>query len=290
MRKSGDAPGSEPLTGPGDAVILPHMATQHKNTQQRYENPLIARYASNAMGHVFSGQFKFSTWRKLWLALAQSQQALGLGITDRQLSAMAKHLDDIDFVAAGRYEKQFRHDVMAHVHTFGDAAPAARAIIHLGATSAFVGDNTDLIQLREGLLLVRARLMRVILTLAKFAKKYRALPTLGYTHFQPAQLTTVGKRATLWLYDLVMDMDELIHRIDSICFRSVKGTTGTQASFLKLFNGSHNKVLRLEKMVAAKMGFKSIAPGIGPDILAQDRRQCAGHAVGHRPVGTQIRQ
>jgi len=228
-----------------------------------YENPLVSRYGSKQMLAIFSPQFKFSTWRRLWLSLAQSQQELGLPITNRQLAQMKKHLDDIDFNRAARYEKKFRHDVMAHVHTFGDAAPLARPIIHLGATSAFVGDNTDLMQIYRALELVRARLMRVIDLLAVFARRYRKLPALGYTHFQPAQLTTVGKRATLWCYDFVLDMEEIQHHLETFCFRSVKGTTGTQASFLELFKGDHRKVIRLEKMVAAKMGFKKIAPVSG---------------------------
>jgi len=228
-----------------------------------YENPLISRYCSPAMLYIFSPQFKFSTWRRLWLALAQSQAQLGLSISKRQLTQMQAHLDDIDLARAARYEKKFRHDVMAHVYTYGDAAPLARGIIHLGATSAFVGDNTDLIQLRRGLELVTARLLRVVDLLGKLTRRYRKLPTLGYTHFQPAQLTTVGKRATLWCYDFVLDLEELHHRLETICFRGVKGTTGTQASFLKLFDGNHNKVLRLEKMVAAKMGFTQIAPVTG---------------------------
>ncbi|MBN2210092.1 MAG: adenylosuccinate lyase [Sedimentisphaerales bacterium] len=231
--------------------------------KDRYENPLIDRYASAQMLEVFSAQFKFSTWRRLWLALAESQRELGLAITQKQLSAMRAHLDDINFTLAARYEKKFRHDVMAHVYTFGDAAPVARGIIHLGATSAFVGDNADLIQMRKGLELIRARLMRVIDLIAKFAKKHKNLPTLGYTHFQPAQLTTVGKRACLWCYDFVLDLDEINHRLGTMVFRGVKGTTGTQASFLQLFSDNHHKVRRLDRMVARKMGFDKTAPVTG---------------------------
>ena len=233
------------------------------NDNNRYENPLVGRYSSGEMLGVFSPQFKFSTWRRLWVALAESEAELGLGISEKQLGQMRRGVDDIDFKRAAKYEKKYRHDVMAHVHTFGDVAPSARGIIHLGATSAFVGDNTDLIQMRAGLELVRARLYRVIELLARFAKKNRKLATLGYTHFQPAQLTTVGKRATLWCYDFVLDIEETQHRLETICFRSVKGTTGTQASFLKLFDGDHRKVLRLEKMVAKKMGFKDVSPVSG---------------------------
>jgi adenylosuccinate lyase len=230
---------------------------------QNYDNPLIERYSSSEMSAIFSPQFKFSTWRRLWLALAQSQAQLGPGITKKQLDQMRNNLDDIDLKLAGQYEKKFRHDVMAHIHTFGDAAPLARPIIHLGATSAFVGDNTDLIQMRRGLELVRSRLLRVIELLGAFAGRYRRLATLGYTHFQPAQLTTVGKRATLWCYDFICDIEEIQHRIETICFLGVKGTTGTQASFLKLFEGNHGKVIRLEKLVAKAMGFKNIAPVSG---------------------------
>jgi len=215
------------------------------------------------MLEVFSPWYKFSTWRKLWLALAESQAQLGLAVSKRQLAQMRAHTEDIDFKRAARYEKKFRHDVMAHVHTFGDAAPLARPIIHLGATSAFVGDNTDLIQMRAALELVRSRLLRVIDLLAGFARKYRKLATLGYTHYQPAQLTTVGKRATLWCYDFVLDIEEIQHRIETIRFRSAKGTTGTQASFLKLFDGNHQKVVRLEKLVAGKLGFRKITPVTG---------------------------
>jgi adenylosuccinate lyase len=234
-----------------------------KQTASIYENPLVTRYASAPMLEVFSPQFKFTTWRRLWLALAESQHEMKLSVKLSQIRQMKAHLDDIDFKKAARYEKKFRHDVMAHVHAFGDVAPLAAPIIHLGATSAFVGDNTDLIQTRCALEIVRARLYNVIELLRKFARRYRALPTLGYTHFQPAQLTTVGKRACLWLYDFVLDIEEVAHRLETITFRGVKGTTGTQASFLKLFDGNHKKVIELEKRVAKKMGFKTIAPVTG---------------------------
>jgi adenylosuccinate lyase len=188
---------------------------------------------------------------------------MGLDIKASQLKQMRNNLDNIDFKKAAKYEKKFRHDVMAHVHAFGDVAPKAMPIIHLGATSAFVGDNTDLIQIKVALEAVRARLYRVIELLSKFATKYRKLPTLGYTHFQPAQLTTVGKRASLWCYDFILDIDEVQARIGTITFRGVKGTTGTQASFMELFNGNHKKVLQLEKKVAKKMGFAEVAPVTG---------------------------
>jgi len=234
-----------------------------QNSYTTYENPLVSRYASSEMLEIFSPQFKFSTWRRLWLALAESQAEMGLDIKASQLKQMRNNLDNIDFKKAAKYEKKFRHDVMAHVHAFGDVAPMAMPIIHLGATSAFVGDNTDLIQIKVALEAVRARLYRVIELLSKFATKYRKLPTLGYTHFQPAQLTTVGKRASLWCYDFILDIDEVQARIGTITFRGVKGTTGTQASFMELFNGNHKKVLQLEKKVAKKMGFAEVAPVTG---------------------------
>lgn len=221
-----------------------------------YSSPLVERNASPEMAALFGPDRKFSTWRRLWLELARAQQKLGLDITNVQLKEMEKHLDDIDYRKASGYEKKFRHDVMAHVYTFGDAAPKAAPIIHMGATSCYVGDNADLIIMREGLRLLAGKLAALIDRLGKFAKKYRAMPAMGFTHFQPAQLTTVGKRATLWCYDFVMDLDELERRIETMPFRGVKGTTGTQASFLALFDGSHTKVKRLDEMVAKAFGFK----------------------------------
>jgi len=215
------------------------------------------------MAELFGAQKKFATWRRLWLELAKAQQKLGLDIKNSQIKQMAKRLDDIDFKRAARYEKQFRHDVMAHVYTFADAAPKADPIIHLGATSCFVGDNADLIIMREGLQIVTGKLAAVINLLGKFAKKYRSVATLGFTHYQPAQLTTVGKRATLWCYEFVMDMQEMEHRLDTLPFRGVKGTTGTQASFLTLFDGNHSKVRQLDKAVATAFGFKKICAVTG---------------------------
>ncbi len=223
-----------------------------------YTSPLVERNASREMAELFGAQKKFATWRRLWLELAKAQQKLGLDIKNSQIKQMARRLDDIDFKRAARYEKQFRHDVMAHVYTFADAAPKADPIIHLGATSCYVGDNADLIIMREGLQIVAGKLAAVINLLGKFAKKYRSLPTLGFTHYQPAQLTTVGKRATLWCYEFVMDLQEIEHRLETLPFRGVKGTTGTQASFLALFNGNHSKVRQLDKAVAAAFGFKKI--------------------------------
>jgi len=221
----------------------------------RYENPLISRYASDAMAKLFGDQRKFSTWRRLWVALAEAEQEMGLPITDAQIAELKAHVDDIDFVAAAKHEKELRHDVMAHVHTYGDVCPNARGIIHLGATSCYVTDNTDLILMREALQLVRDRLASVVRKLAEFARQHRDLPCLGFTHLQPAQPTTVGKRACLWAYDLVLDLEEVEHRIASLRARSVKGTTGTQASFLELFHGDHAKVRQLEALVAKKLGF-----------------------------------
>ncbi len=220
-----------------------------------YQNPLITRYASPEMSEIFSPQRKFSTWRRLWVALAEAEAELGLPITAAQIAQLKDHVDDIDFDKARTYERRLRHDVMAHVHTYGDACPDARAIIHLGATSCFVTDNTDVILLRDALKLVRNRMVAVIDALGRFAAKYRDLPCLGFTHLQPAQPTTVGKRACLWAYDLALDLAEIEHRIASLRARGPKGTTGTQASFLQLFNGDHAKVRQLEKLVCEKIGF-----------------------------------
>ena len=226
-----------------------------KFDRNQYVQPLVERNASAEMIHFFSPAKKFGTWRRLWLALAESQRELGLKITAKQLRQMREHLDDIDYGYAAKMEKKLRHDVMAHIHTFAKVAPDAGPIIHLGATSAFVGDNTDLIVMREAMELLRARLVNVIDGLGRFARKYRSLPTLGRTHLQPAQLTTVGKRATLWAQDFALDIAEIEARLQRLCFRGSKGTTGTQASFLSLFDGDHKKVGRLEKLVAKKMGF-----------------------------------
>lgn len=229
-----------------------------------YESPLAARNASPEMLRLFSPQHKFTLWRKLWLELARHQQALGIiRITDAALAQMQNHLEDIDFAKAAAWEKRLRHDVMAHVHTFEEAAPAAKGIIHLGATSQYVVDNADLIIMRDALRLVADRLANAIDALASFAQKWKDLPTLGYTHFQPAQLTTVGKRATLWAQDLVIDLEEVEHRIASLKFRGVKGTTGTQASFLSLFNGDHSKCDQLDRRVTAAFDFNESFPVTG---------------------------
>ncbi len=221
-----------------------------------YQNPLVARYASREMAELWSSQRKFSTWRRLWVALAVAERDLGLKISDEQIGELRAHVDDIDFKAARDHEKRLRHDVMAHVHTLGDVAPVARPIIHLGATSCYVTDNTDLILMRDALRMVRDRLVGAIDALGTFALRWKDLPCLGYTHFQPAQLVTVGKRATLWCYELILDYHEIERRLETLRFLGVKGTTGTQASFLALFDGDHAKVDALDRAVARAFGFE----------------------------------
>ena len=228
-----------------------------------YETPLVTRYASADMCALFGARYRIVTWRKLWLALAKAQQRAGLKISARQIKQLEHTLEEIDFAAAARYEKKLRHDVMAHLHTWGDVAPDARGILHLGATSAYIVDNADLIILRQAMRMVADWLACTIDALASFAKKYRALPTLGYTHYQPAQVTTVGKRAALWCYDFVRDLQEMEYRIGLLRFRGVKGTTGTQASFLALFDGDHRTVLKLEADVAKEFNFKLVEPITG---------------------------
>ncbi|HBC89398.1 MAG TPA: adenylosuccinate lyase [Lentisphaeria bacterium] len=227
---------------------------------QIYENPLTSRYASREMSYNWSAQKKHSTWRRLWLVLAKNEKKLGLDITDEQLEQMAAHLDDIDFELAAAKEKELRHDVMSHIHVFGELCPKAKPIIHLGATSCYVTDNTELIQMRDGLKIIRRALLVAIAKFAKIADQYKEMPTLGYTHYQPAQLTTVGKRFTLYIQDMLFDLERLEHELEKLPFRGVKGTTGTQASFLELFNGDHAKVRRLDELVTKEMGFeKSVA-------------------------------
>lgn len=224
-------------------------------THEAYDNPLVSRYSSPEMSRLFSPQHKHSTWRRLWVALAEAEAEMGLPVSKAQIDELRAHVDDIDFAAAVKYERQLRHDVMAHVHAYGDQCPAARPIIHLGATSCYVTDNADLLIMRDALRLAAAKLAGVIDALATFAVRYRDLPTLGFTHLQPAQPTTVGRRACLWAYDLALDLEEFEHRLATLKARSVKGTTGTQASFLSLFDGDHAKVRQLERLVAQKMGF-----------------------------------
>ena len=229
----------------------------------QYENPLISRYASAEMSALWSAQTKHSTWRKLWVALAESEAELGLDISAEQIAALREAVDDIDFELAAKYERELRHDVMAHVHAYGDRCPQAKGIIHLGATSCFVTDNSELIQMRESLEIIRRRLVAVIDQLAMFIGQYRDLPCLGFTHLQPAQPTTVGKRASLWCYDLVLDLEEIEHRLATLRFRGVKGTTGTQATFLQLFGGDHAQVEALDRLVTEKMGFADRYPVTG---------------------------
>ncbi|WP_413532960.1 adenylosuccinate lyase [Empedobacter brevis] len=224
----------------------------------KYQNPLESRYCSDEMLYIFSPEKKFTTWRQLWIALAEIEKELGLDITDEQIQELKDNATNIDYDVAAAYEKKFRHDVMAHVHTYGDVAPSAKAIIHLGATSAFVGDNTDLIQIRDAFQHIKKQIINVIDGLAKFARQYKDLPTLGFTHFQPAQLTTVGKRATLWLQSVLLDLEELEFRIDTLRFRGVKGTTGTAASFKELFDGDYQKVKTLDKKLSERFGFKNV--------------------------------
>lgn len=231
-----------------------------KNT---YESPLSARYASKEMKYIFSPDKKFRTWRKLWIALAESEMELGLPITQEQIDELKAHADDINYEVAQEREKLVRHDVMSHVYAYGVQCPNAKGIIHLGATSCYVGDNTDIIIMAEGLQLIRNKLITVIRNLSKFADEYKALPTLAFTHFQPAQPTTVGKRATLWIQELLMDLEDVEYQLSKAKLLGSKGTTGTQASFLELFDGDHEKCKELDKKIAEKMGYKSCFPVSG---------------------------
>lgn len=223
-----------------------------------YESPLNSRYAGKEMKYIFSPDKKFTTWRKLWVALAESEKELGLDITDKQIEQMKAHIDDINYDVAEQREKEVRHDVMSHVYAYGVQCPEAKPIIHLGATSCYVGDNTDIIIMHEALEVVRKKLINVINVLCDFAEKYKDMPTLGFTHFQPAQLTTVGKRATLWIQDLVMDLECIDEQLKKKKLLGSKGTTGTQASFLELFSGNHQKVKELDGLIAEKMGYPGV--------------------------------
>ncbi len=228
-----------------------------------YESPFCTRYASKEMQYIFSADKKFSTWRKLWVALARAEMKLGLPITQHQVDQLEANVDNIDYEEASKREAQVRHDVMAHVHTYGVCCPDAKAIIHLGATSCYVGDNTDIIVMRDALKLVRRKLISVIAQLSAFCEKYKDMPALAYTHLQPAQLTTVGKRATLWCNELLMDLEEVEYRISSLKLLGQKGTTGTQASFVELFEGDSEKIKTLEKMICEEMGFDGVVPVSG---------------------------
>ena len=229
----------------------------------RYQTPLAERYASKEMQYIFSPDKKFRTWRRLWIALAESEKELGLNITDEQIAELKAHQDDINYEDAKKREAEVRHDVMSHVYAYGLQCPKAKGIIHLGATSCYVGDNTDIIIMTEGLQLVRKKLINVIAELSKFAGKYRALPTLAFTHFQPVQPTTVGKRATLWINELMLDLEDLDHVISTMKLLGSKGTTGTLASFLELFEGDHAKIRKLDSLIAEKMGFRECFPVSG---------------------------
>ena len=229
----------------------------------RYVSPLSERYASKGMQYIFSPGRKFKTWGKLWIALAETEKELGLPITEEQINELKEHAEDINYEVAKERERLVRHDVMSHVYAYGVQCPKAKGIIHLGATSCYVGDNTDIILMTEALRLVRKKLLNVMAELAKFAEKYKDLPTLAFTHFQPAQPTTVGKRATLWLMDLTLDLEDLDHALNSMKLLGSKGTTGTQASFLELFDGDHEKCRKADQMIAEKMGFSSCFPVSG---------------------------
>ena len=229
----------------------------------RYDSPLSGRYASKEMQYIFSQDKKFTTWRRLWIALAEAERELGLNITEEQIAELKEHVNDINYDVAVAREKEVRHDVMSHVYAYGVQCPKTKGIIHLGATSCYVGDNTDIIIMTEGLKLVKKKLLNVMSKLADFAEKYKALPTLAFTHFQPAQPTTVGKRATLWLMELKLDYDDVCYMIDSMKLLGSKGTTGTQASFLELFDGDHEKIKKIDKLIAEKMGFTDCFPVSG---------------------------
>ncbi len=228
-----------------------------------YQSPFSTRYASKEMQNLFSAEKKFRTWRRLWIALAEAEHELGLPVTQAQIDELKAHADDINYEVAEAREKIVRHDVMSHVFAYGEQCPNARAIIHLGATSCYVGDNTDLILMREGMELLRGKVLAVLARLAAFAEKYKAMPTLAFTHYQPAQPTTVGKRACLWMQDLLLDLQDIDHFLDTILLLGSKGTTGTQASFLELFEGDHAKCRRLDQLIAEKLGFRGCYPVSG---------------------------
>ena len=259
----------------------------------RYQSPLSERYASREMQYIFSPDMKFRTWRKLWIALAETEKELGLDITDEQIQEMKDHQDDINYEVAREREKVVRHDVMSHVYAFGLQCPKAKPIIHLGATSCYVGDNTDIIIMAEGLKLVKKKLVNVIAQLAHFAEKYKDLPTLAFTHFQPAQPTTVGKRATLWMQEFMIDLEDLEYVLSTLKLLGSKGTTGTQASFLELFDGDQEKIDRIDPMIAEKMGFKECYPVSGQTYSRKvDTRVCnvlAGIAASAHKMSNDIR-
>lgn len=234
-----------------------------KPLRNHYESPLNTRYASEEMKQIFSPDEKFKTWRKLWIALAEAEQELGLDITDHQIEQLKAHKDDINYEVAEAKEKEVRHDVMAHIHAYGEQCPDAKGIIHLGATSCYVGDNTDLLLMQKALKLIKGKVVSTIKVLSDFAETYKDLPTLGFTHFQSAQPTTVGKRATLWIYDLILDLEDIDHQLNKTLFLGSKGTTGTQASFLELFNGDDERVEQLDQTIANKLGLDKVTPVSG---------------------------
>ena len=244
-----------------------------------YESPFCTRYASEEMQYIFSADKKFTTWRKLWVALARAEMKLGLPITEAQVKQLEEHINDVDYEMAAEREKITRHDVMAHVFTYGKACPDAAGIIHLGATSCYVGDNTDVIIMRDALKVVRRKLLNVMSNLAKFANEYKSLPCLAYTHLQPAQLTTVGKRATLWLNELLMDFQDLEYRMSTLKLLGSKGTTGTQASFMELFEGNTDKIKKLEQMIAEEMGFDAVVPVSGQTYSRKVDSKCWNFSV-----------
>jgi len=245
-------------------IYLRHTDKRDKMSDHSiYENTLITRYASREMAHIFSDEQKFTTWRKLWVALAEAEQGLGLPISDEQINELKANIENINYEAAAEFEKKTRHDVMAHILAYGQQCPKAKGIIHLGATSCYVGDNTDVILMRDALMLIRSKLLGCMRLLSDFAIKYASLPTLAFTHLQPAQPTTVGKRAALWLQDLLMDFRDLEYALDSLQLLGVKGTTGTQASFMALFDGDEEKVKELDQIIVRKMGFPSAFPVTG---------------------------
>ena len=249
-------------------------------SHDRYISPFSTRYASDEMQFVFSEDNKFRTWRRLWIALARAEKAQGLDITDEQIAELEAHADDINYEDAQRREREVRHDVMSHVYAYGLQCPAAAGIIHLGATSCYVGDNTDVIVMRQGLAIVRRKLLNVIALLADFADRYKGLPCLAYTHLQPAQLTTVGKRAALWLNELMMDLEEIDHRIATLALLGSKGTTGTQASFVELFEGDSAKIAAVEKQIAAEFGFDRVVPVSGQTYSRKTDYQVASALSG----------
>ena len=240
-----------------------HQSPWYIFMNDRYQSPLSERYASKEMQYIFSPDKKFRTWRKLWIALAETEMELGLPVTQEQIDELKAHQDEINYDVAKQREKEVRHDVMSHVYAYGVQCPKAKGIIHLGATSCYVGDNTDIIVMTEALALVRKKLVNVIAELAKFADRYKDQPTLAFTHFQPAQPTTVGKRATLWIHELVMDLEDLDYVAGSIRLLGSKGTTGTQASFMELFEGDEEKIKEMERLIAGDMGFAGVVPVSG---------------------------